>query len=116
MYTWYTAMAARSEKHVDRRRAELVLRRRQLGTGHAMQQAALILPTMKTLLMLRGDVPLISSIRSRACWRPLRCGRHRPAGIIKLTIRGLWPHRARAGDVVGIVEQQGRQRSAASDQ
>lgn len=44
-----------------------VLQAEQLGTGHAMQQAAPFFADDEDILMLYGDVPLISSTPLPAC-------------------------------------------------
>lgn len=44
-----------------------VLQAEQLGTGHAMQQAAPFFADDEDILMLYGDVPLISSKHSSVC-------------------------------------------------
>lgn len=60
-YTWYTATGGDlAASDSVRRQPELRCRAEQLGTGHAMQQAAPFFNDDEDILMLYGDVPLIS--------------------------------------------------------
>ncbi len=79
----------------------------QLGTGHAVQQAAPLLDDGGTTLILNGDVPLIEAGTLRALVDAVE-GRH----LALLTVRVPDPHGygriVRAGGtgaIVGIVEQ-----------
>lgn len=82
-----------------------VLQAEQLGTGHAMQQAAPHFADDEDILMLYGDVPLISVPTLQ------RLQRAKPAGgIALLTVMlenptGYGRIIRRNGSVVGIVEQ-----------
>ncbi len=81
-----------------------VLQAEQLGTGHAMQQAAPYLADDEDVLMLYGDVPLISvdSLQRLLAAKP-------PDGIGLLTVKldnpsGYGRIVREHGDVIGIVE------------
>ncbi|MFS2221461.1 bifunctional UDP-N-acetylglucosamine diphosphorylase/glucosamine-1-phosphate N-acetyltransferase GlmU [Pantoea sp. B65] len=82
-----------------------VLQAEQLGTGHAMQQAAPHFADDEDILMLYGDVPLISV----ATLERLRSAKPQ-GGIGLLTVKldnptGYGRILRQQGDVVGIIEQ-----------
>ena len=58
--------AAEVERSVSAGGLSFVRQEPQLGTGHALQQAAPLLDDTGTTLVLNGDVPLV---------RPRRCAR-----------------------------------------
>jgi hypothetical protein len=76
---------------------EFVRQEPQLGTGHAVQQAAPLLPDDGTTLILNGDVPLIEPPRCSALVglrrRRARAADHRAGRSDRLR-----PHRARRSD------------------
>lgn len=82
-----------------------VLQAQQLGTGHAMQQAAPFFADDEDILMLYGDVPLISA----ETLQKLRCAKPQ-GGIALLTVKrdnpaGYGRILRQEGEVVGIVEE-----------
>ena len=78
----------------------------QLGTGHALQQAAPLLDDAGTTLVLNGDVPLIE-IETLSGSSPPRARQARPAHRRARRAEGLRPHRPRAtaATVAAIVEE-----------
>lgn len=91
-----------------------VLQAEQLGTGHAMQQAAPHFADDEDVLMLYGDVPLIS-VDTLQRLLAAAAGRHRATDGQAGRSERLRPYRARAGQRGGHRGTQGRQRGAAPD-
>ncbi|QPC32026.1 bifunctional UDP-N-acetylglucosamine diphosphorylase/glucosamine-1-phosphate N-acetyltransferase GlmU [Caldimonas thermodepolymerans] len=100
--------AAQVEAAVQAPGLQFVRQEPQLGTGHAVQQAAPALSPEGTTLILNGDVPLIAPETARALVEA--CGGQRlalltialddPTGYGRILRRGGAPD----GDVLGIVE------------
>jgi bifunctional UDP-N-acetylglucosamine pyrophosphorylase/glucosamine-1-phosphate N-acetyltransferase len=61
IYVVYGHGGAQVQAALDREAVEWVLQADQLGTGHAVMQAMCVIPDDHTVLVLYGDVPLISN-------------------------------------------------------
>src|SRR6201995_5336058 len=60
LYVVYGHGGAQVQAALDHEPVEWVLQADQLGTGHAVMQAMCVIPDDHTVLVLYGDVPLIS--------------------------------------------------------
>ena len=79
IYVVYGHGGAQVQAALHEEPVEWVLQAEQLGTGHAVMQAMCVIPDEHTVLVLYGDVPLISGASPREIDRRRGRGRARHA-------------------------------------
>ncbi len=116
IYVVYGHGGAQVQAALHEEPVEWVLQADQLGTGHAVMQAMCVIPDEHTVLVLYGDVPLISGASLDEIDR--RCRRRRARHTVRQSRRGarLWAHRAQRRRP-GRRDRRtpGRERGAAAD-